>query len=345
MLIPVSPILFCCSTSPVASQHGRLRCKDSVNENAGWLFHTHGWSNILASSSTRCFELMPLSTVIMVDNSQLGYGTGTAWYKRDASSSMDKSLIEATTKAVQLGYVHLDGAEVYNTEPELGAAIKASKIPRDKLFVTTKVTTNIKDIPRAIDVSLKKLGLDYVDLYLIHEPFFARSNEELQQKWRDMEGVKKSGKARSIGVSNYYKHHLEATLKTAIDPPAINQIEYHPYLQHGDLISYHRQKNIAISAYAPLTPVTRAKDGPLTDYLDRLAHKYAVSPAEILLRWCLDQDVVAITTTSKEQRMSDYLRALTFKLTPKEVHEISDLGKTYHYRAFWNKKFAEDDRS
>ncbi|KAL9626582.1 MAG: hypothetical protein Q9164_007844, partial [Protoblastenia rupestris] len=91
----------------------------------------------------------------------LAYGTGTAWYKKDANSSMHKSLIEATTKAAQLGYVHLDGAEVYNTEPELGAAIKASKIPRDKLFVTTKVTTNIKEIPRAIDASLQKLGLDY----------------------------------------------------------------------------------------------------------------------------------------------------------------------------------------
>ncbi len=258
---------------------------------------------------------------------------------------MDKTLVEATAKAAQLGYVHLDGAEVYSTEPELGAAIKASKIPRDKLFVVTKVMTGIKDIPAAIDASLKKLGLSYVDLYLIHAPFFAGTDEELQQKWKDMEEVKRSGKAKSIGVSNYYKNHLEATLKTAVDPPAINQIEYHPYLQHGDLVAYHRQKNIAVSAYGPLTPATRAKEGPLTDYLARLAKKYYVSPGEILLRWCMDQDIVPITTTSKEQRMSDYLRALTFKLTPKEVEEISGIGKTYHHRAFWNHKFDKDDRS
>jgi diketogulonate reductase-like aldo/keto reductase len=258
---------------------------------------------------------------------------------------LDKSLVDATAKAAQLGYIHLDGAEVYNTEPELGAAIKASKIPREKLFVTTKVITNIGDIHSAIDTSLKKLGLDYVDLYLIHAPFFAQSNEELQQKWKDMEEVKKSGKAKSIGVSNYYKTHLEATLKTAVDPPAINQIEFHPYLQHGDLVAYHRQKNIAVSAYGPLTPVTRVKDGPLTDYLERLAKKYYVSPGEILLRWCMDQDIVPITTTSKEQRMSDYLRVLAFKLTPKEVAEISSIGQTYHHRAFWNHKFDKDDRS
>ena len=275
---------------------------------------------------------------------QLGYGTGTAWYKNGADSSLDQALVDAAAKALQLGYVHLDGAEVYNTERELGAAIKASKIPRDKLFVTTKVATNLDDIPGAIDASLKKLGLDYVDLYLIHQPFFAQSDEDLQQKWRDMEQVKASGKAKSIGVSNYLQNHLEATLKTAVDPPAINQIEYHPYLQHGDLVAYHRQKHIALSAYGILTPATRARSGPLTEPLERLATKYAVSAAEILLRWCLDQDVVTVTTTSKEQRLSDYLRSLTFKLTPKEVEEISRIGSAYHHRAFWQDKFDRHDR-
>lgn len=254
---------------------------------------------------------------------------------------MNQSLVEATTKAAQLGYTHLDGAEIYNTEAELGAAIKASKMARDELFVTTKVLPNIKDIPRAIDASLAKLGLDHVDLYLIHAPFFARDEGELRQRWREMEEVKKSGKARSIGVSNYNEEQLDATLRTAVDPPAINQIEHHPYLQQRELIAYHRRKNIAVSAYGPLTPVTRAKEGPLTRHLDTLAQKYGVTPAEILLRWCIDRDIVAITTTTKEQRMSDYLRALAFKLTPKELQDISDIGDTYHYRGFWNDRYAK----
>jgi diketogulonate reductase-like aldo/keto reductase len=100
-----------------------------------------------------------------------------------------------------------------------------------------------------------------------------------------------------------------------------------------------------VAAYGPLTPVTRAKGGPLDPLLEKLARKYAVGPGEILLRWCIDQGVVPITTSAKEQRMSDYLRVMTFKLTPVEVDEISKAGNEHHYRAFWTNRFEADDRT
>ncbi|KEF63872.1 alcohol dehydrogenase [Exophiala aquamarina CBS 119918] len=276
----------------------------------------------------------------------IGYGTGTAWYKADANSPKDQKLIDAAKVAISTGYTHLDGAEIYNTEEELGQAIKESGVAREKLFVTSKVIANIEDIPGAIDTSLKKLGLDYVDLYLIHEPFWAKGDERaLQQKWAQMEEVAASGKAKSIGVSNYLQPHLDAILKTAKVRPAINQIEFHPYLQHGDLLAYHRIKDIKVSAYGPLLPMTQGAGGPLDPLLESLAKKYAVSRGEILLRWVIEQDVVAVTTSSKEQRLSDYLRVFTFKMTPKEVEEISEVGRSHHFRGNWNRMFEKGDRS
>lgn len=275
----------------------------------------------------------------------IGYGTGTAWYKTGDESQIDQSLVEATKTAIKLGYTHLDGAEMYKTEPELGQAIKESSVPREKLFVTTKVYANIKDIKSAIKTSLKKLQLDYVDLYLIHAPFFAKSDEELQAKWAEMEEVKAAGLAKSIGVSNYLPQHLEATLKTAKVVPAINQIEFHPYLQRHKLLDFHKKHGIATQAYGPLSAATKAKPGPIDEFSAALAKKYAVSEGEIALRWCVDQDVIAITTSSKEQRLSDYLRAATFKLTPTEVKELGDLGDKKHYRGFWNDIFSPDDKS
>ncbi|KAH8677983.1 NADP-dependent oxidoreductase domain-containing protein [Xylariales sp. PMI_506] len=274
------------------------------------------------------------------------YGLGTARSKKSGQAELDKEIVDLTTMAIQNGYYHLDCAESYSNEEELGAAIKASGVPREKLYVVTKLHgTNKQDVQTAFDTSLSKLGLDYVDLYLVHAPYIADTDEELQNVWATMEAIKESGKAKSIGVSNFLQEHLETVLKTAKIPPAINQIEYHPYLQHLDLIPFHKKHNIAVSAYGPLTAITRAKGGPVDETYAELAKKYDVTDGDIALRWVLDQGIVTITTSSSEKRLQGYLEKIpSFKLTSEEVEKISELGKKKHFRAFWNNKFAADDR-
>ena len=194
-------------------------------------------------------------------------------------------------------------------------------------------------------MELKENDTDLQIRYLIHSPFFGDQKTSLQAAWASMERIKASGKAKSIGVSNFLQPHLEIILETATIPPAINQIEYNPYLQHGDLISFHKKHNIAVSAYAALNPVTRAKDGPLNGYLSELAEKYGVSESEILIQWVVGQGVVAITTSGKEERLTNYLKALEFSLTEEETKKIAEIGDTYHFRCCFTRVYAPDDRS
>lgn len=161
-----------------------------------------------------------------------------------------------------------------------------------------------------------------------------------------MEEMKKAGKAKSIGVSNYLRSDVEATLKGASDPPVINQIEYHAYLQRGNnYVSWMRENGVQVGSFKGLTPAFRCPDGPLLEPLARIAKAHGVTEVAILLAWLIQSKVVAVTTTTKPERLDDYAQALKAKLTERELHEISEVGSTYHFRTSWQEKFKEDDRS
>jgi diketogulonate reductase-like aldo/keto reductase len=212
------------------------------------------------------------------------------------------------------------------------------------MYVVTKYAGDTKSVKDSFNASLEKLGFDYVDLFLIHFHHTAENDQELQRQWAEMEEIKASGRAKSIGVSNFLVEHLEAILKTAKVKPAINSVEYHPYLQTAGLMDYHKKHGIAMSWYGALTPLTKAPDSAVAKLWKELASKYGVSEAEIGLRWCLDQGCVAITTSSNPDRIKLYGGRLhSFSLTEKDISHIADAGKNNHLRAYLKPRFAPWD--
>ncbi|KAH6718668.1 NADP-dependent oxidoreductase domain-containing protein [Leptodontidium sp. MPI-SDFR-AT-0119] len=264
----------------------------------------------------------------------------------EGNTEFDPKLVDLIKVAIGKGWYHLDCAEMYGTEEEVGVAIEESGVPREKLFITNKVTQGIDDIPAALDQSHKKLKTTYFDLYLIHIPFFAKSEEDFQRAWKSMEEMKKLGKVKSIGVSNYQRPDLEATLKGASDPPVINQIEYHPYLQRSnDYIPWVRENGIQVGSFKGLTPAFRAPEGPLIEPLAHIAKAHCTTEAVVLIAWLMQTKVVAVTTTTKPERLDEYATALSTKLSKEELDEITKVGSTYHFRTSWGERFADDDRS
>ncbi|KIX95934.1 uncharacterized protein Z520_08189 [Fonsecaea multimorphosa CBS 102226] len=273
----------------------------------------------------------------------LAFGTGSTWRKEDPET-LNTGLIEIVKDALQSGYRHLDTAELYNTEREVGEAIRQSSVPVSEIYITGKVFT-MSDISGAFSRSLQRLGVDYIDLYLLHYPYFAKSNADLQAAWAELEAIYDSGKVGAIGVSNFTEDHIATILETARIRPVCNQIELNPYLPRIRLQEYHKKQGIQTFAFSPLSPIVRATPGPLDSGLESIAEKHGVSTAVALIRWALQQGIAVVTTSTEKARMKDHLLALNVSLSDEEVALISKVGAEKHFRGRWNDRFAADDRT
>ena len=230
----------------------------------------------------------------------------------------DGELKQAISRAVSLGYHLIDTASFYKNEEGVGKGIQALDIPREDLFVTTKIwntAQRIGDIEDSFNRSLERLGLDYVDLYLIHWPVPGCFGNT----WKAMEKLQEQGKVRSIGVSNFSIQDLEL-LKTVSDViPAVNQIEFHPLFNHPELKAYCEENGIALQAYAPLARGAYLKS-PL---MIEIGKNHEKSPAQVGLRWLIQQGIGVIPKSVHEERLAENSQIFDFELSDEEMDAIT----------------------
>lgn len=227
--------------------------------------------------------------------------------------------------ALEAGYRHVDTARFYDNEADVGAAIRESGVPRDEVFVTTKLWNTdhgYDSTLRAAAGSLARLGLDHVDLYLVHWPVVGLRLDT----WRAMERLLGEGKARAIGVSNYMIRHLEELLGAAKVAPAVNQIELSPFLYPQDLVRYCEGKGIVIEAYSPLTRGRRLGHPAIV----AAAKKHGRTPAQILIRWAIEHGFVVLPKSSRKERIEENARVFDFSLGPEEMRVLDGLDEGLH---------------
>lgn len=233
-----------------------------------------------------------------------------------------RTCIDAVRKAIQLGYNHIDTAEIYGNQKEIGKAIEG--FDRKKLFITSKVWRNnlgYEDTIESAERTLKELGASYLDLLLIHWP---NINIPIKETMEALKQVVEEGKAKSIGVSNFTIRHLNEALNAAEIPISVNQVEFHPYLYQSELLEFCKKNSIVLAAYSPLGQGHVIKDKTIQE----IATKNGKTPAQVCIRWALQKGAVAIPKASSAAHLKENLSALNWKLPDENVKKIDSLNIT-----------------
>jgi len=250
-----------------------------------------------------------------IEMPQLGYGV---WQIPDAEAA------QAVGTAIAAGYRSIDTAAIYGNEEGVGRGIAASGIAREDLFITTKLWNEKQGYDstlKAFDLSLRKLNLDYVDLYLIHWPLPAR--DLYIETWRAFEKLYADGRTKAIGVSNFLPEHLDRLIAASDVVPAVNQIELHPYLQQTALRAYDGEHGIATEAWSPLAKGNELLREPV---LTSLGERHGKTPAQIVLRWHIQLGDVVIPKSVTPARIRENMEIFDFELSPEEMAQIATLN-------------------
>lgn len=237
-----------------------------------------------------------------------------------------KDTAKAVGEALDIGYRHIDTAEMYRNEKGVGEAVRASGLDRSEVFVTSKLNNGFHepdDARRAFDETLSELGFDYVDLFLIHWPLPMLYDGDYVSTWKTLEEFKQDGRARSIGVSNFQIEHLKRLASEIETVPAVNQIEVHPYLTNDAVRDYGREHGIATEAWSPIAQGAVLGDPTIT----QIAEKVGKMPAQVVLRWHIERGDIVFPKSVTPSRMRENFKLFDFKLDPSDLDEISTLDK------------------
>jgi methylglyoxal/glyoxal reductase len=232
---------------------------------------------------------------------------------------------EAVKFALKVGYRHIDTASLYGNEEDVGKGVRDSGVPREQVFVTTKLWNSdhgYDSALRACDRSLKRLGLAYIDLYLIHWPVPELRNET----WKALVELQRRGSCRTIGVSNYTVKHLQELLDSSEATPAVNQVEFNPFLYQKELLRFCNGKGIQLEAYSPLTRGHKLRHPVVLS----VAQRCSKSPAQIMIRWGLQHGLVVIPKSARPERIKENSEVFDFEISAADMAKLDSLGEDLH---------------